>query len=175
MAEDKPADKRISIQKIYLKDFSFESPQTPQVFTDGKWEPKTNLNLRSTHSAGKDDHHEVVLTITIETKHEDRTIFLIELQQAGLFYIAGYDQEELSAVVGSFCPNLLYPYAREAISSIVSKGGFPELLLQPINFDALYAQARAEARNRVETQTSVESQGVGQNPGQSGNGGGQAS
>jgi len=172
MAEDKPAEKKISIQKIYLKDFSFESPQTPQVFTDGKWEPKTNLNLRSTHSAGKDDLHEVVLTVTIETKHEDRTVFLIELQQAGLFYITGYEKEELSMVVGSFCPNLLYPYARQAVSSIVAKGGFPELLLQPINFDALYAQARAEARNRVETQTSVE---TGQPSGQSGNGGGQAS
>lgn len=158
MAEDNAAEKKVGIQKIYLKDFSFESPQTPQVFTEGKWEPKTNLNLRSTHSPGENDHHEVVLTITIETKHEDRTIFLIELQQAGLFYIAGYDHEELATVVGSFCPNLLYPYAREAVSSIVSKGGFPELLLQPINFDALYAQARAEARNRVETQTSVESQ-----------------
>ena len=70
MAEDKPAEKKISIQKVYLKDFSFESPQTPQIFTEGKWEPKTNLNLRSTHSAGQDDHHEVVLTVTIETKHE---------------------------------------------------------------------------------------------------------
>jgi preprotein translocase subunit SecB len=164
MAEEKTVEKKISIQKIYLKDFSFESPQTPQIFTEGKWEPKTNLNLRSTHSAGQDDHHEVVLTVTIETKHEERTLFLIELQQAGLFYISGYTDEELSAVVGSFCPNLLYPYAREAISTIVSKGGFPELLLQPINFDALYAQARAEARNRVETQTSVELQ--------TGNGGG---
>lgn len=172
MAEDKPAEKKISIQKIYLKDFSFESPQTPQVFTEGKWEPKTNLNLRSTHSAGKDELHEIVLTITIETKHQDRTVFLIELQQAGLFYIAGYEQEELSMVVGSFCPNLLYPYARAAVSSIVSKGGFPELLLQPINFDALYAQARAEARNRVETQTSVE---TGPPSGPGGNGGGQAS
>lgn len=175
MAEDKPAEKKISIQKIYLKDFSFESPQTPQVFTEGKWEPKTNLNLRSTHSAGKDDLHEVVLTITIETKHEDRTVFLIELQQAGLFYIAGYEKEELSMVAGSFCPNLLYPYAREAVSSIVAKGGFPELLLQPINFDALYAQARAEARNRVETQTSVETSQPSGRGGQGGNGGGQAS
>lgn len=175
MADDKPDDKKIAIQKVYLKDFSFESPQTPQVFTEGKWEPKTNLNLRSTHSAGKDNHHEVVLTITIETKHDDRTIFLIELQQAGLFYISGYEKEELSAVVGSFCPNLLYPYAREAISGIVSKGGFPELLLQPINFDALYAQARAEARSRVETQTSIESPAAGQTPAPGGNGGGRAS
>lgn len=164
MADDKSPEKTLSIQKIYLKDFSFESPQTPQVFTEGKWEPKTNLNLRSTHSPGKDDHHEVVLTITIEAKHEDKTIFLIELQQAGLFYISGYGSDELGPIVGSFCPNLLYPYAREAISSIVARGGFPELVLQPINFDALYAQARDEAKSRVETQGTVATA-------QSGNGG----
>jgi preprotein translocase subunit SecB len=146
MAEEanQPAERKVAIQKIYIKDFSFESPQTPQVFTQGKWEPKTNLNLRSTHSAHAGDHHEVVLTITVETRHEDKTLFLIELQQAGLFYITGYKDEEFAAVVGSFCPNVLFPYAREAIASLVSKGGFPELLLQPINFDALYAQSRAE-------------------------------
>jgi preprotein translocase subunit SecB len=162
--DDRPAEKKISIQKIYLKDFSFESPQTPQVFTEGKWDPKTNLNLRSTHSAGTSDFHEVVLTITVETKHEDKTLFLIELQQAGLFQIAGYNEQEFGAVVGSFCPNLLFPYAREAISGIVSRGGFPELLLQPINFDALYAQSRAEAQSRVQTQPAQEPQ--------AGNGGG---
>ena len=145
---DQPTEKKITIQKIYLKDFSFESPQTPQVFTEGRWEPKTNLNLRSTHSAGNGELHEVVLTITVETKHDDKTVFLIELQQAGLFQISGYSDQEFAAVVGSFCPNLLFPYAREAISGIVSRGGFPELLLQPINFDALYAQSRAELQNR---------------------------
>lgn len=150
--DNNPAEKKISIQKIYLKDFSFESPQTPQVFTQGKWEPKTNLNLRSTHSAGDGEFHEVVLTITVETKHEDKTLFLIELQQAGLFHIAGYSGQEFAAVVGSFCPNLLFPYAREAISGIVSRGGFPELLLQPINFDVLYAQGRAEVQNRMAAQ-----------------------
>lgn len=157
--ENQPAEKKISLQKIYLKDFSFESPQTPQVFTEGKWDPKTNLNLRSTHSSSGANNHEVVLTLTVETKHEDKTLFLIELQQAGLFLIEGYDQEEFSAVVGSFCPNVLFPYAREAIASIVSRGGFPELLLQPINFDALYAQSRAQAQAQsgVATQTSVES------------------
>lgn len=154
--ESKPAEKKISIQKIYLKDFSFESPQTPRVFTEGKWDPKTNLNLRSTHSGGNDEFHEVVLTITVETKHEDKTLFLIELQQAGLFQIAGYTEEEFAAVVGSFCPNLLFPYAREAISGIVSRGGFPELLLQPINFDALYAQSRAEMQNRAAQQAVAE-------------------
>lgn len=147
--DNKTAERKISIQKIYLKDFSFESPQSPQVFTEGKWEPKTNLNLRSTHSTGTGGHHEVVLTITVETKHDDKTLFLIELQQAGLFHIAGYNDEEFSAVVGSFCPNVLFPYARESIAGIVAKGGFPELLLQPINFDALYAQSRAEAQKQA--------------------------
>lgn len=171
MAEqaNKPAERKVAIQKIYLKDFSFESPQTPQVFTEGKWDPKTNLNLRSTHSAHSGDHHEVVLTVTVETKHEDRTLFLIELQQAGLFYISGYNEEEFAAVVGSFCPNVLFPYAREAIAGIVSKGGFPELLLQPINFDALYAQSRAErARGGA---TSLAAAGANE-PGAGGNGGG---
>ncbi|HEX6261119.1 MAG TPA: protein-export chaperone SecB [Woeseiaceae bacterium] len=161
--ENRPAEQKITIQKIYLKDFSFESPQTPQVFTEGKWNPKTNLNLRSTHSTGSGDLHEVVLTITVETKHEDKTLFLIELQQAGLFQIAGYNEQEFAAVVGSFCPNLLFPYAREAISGIVSRGGFPELLLQPINFDALYAQTRAEMQSRAAAQAVAEPQ--------SGNGG----
>lgn len=158
--ENKPAEKKISVQKVYLKDFSFESPQTPQVFTEGKWDPKTNLNLRSTHSSSSAGFHEVVLTLTVETKHEDKTLFLIELQQAGLFFIEGYEQEEFAAVVGSFCPNVLFPYAREAISGIVSRGGFPDLLLQPINFDALYAQSKAQAQAQpqggVETATTVE-------------------
>ncbi|HZD52278.1 MAG TPA: protein-export chaperone SecB [Woeseiaceae bacterium] len=165
-----PADRKIAIQKIYLKDFSFESPQTPQVFTEGKWEPKTNLNLRSTHSAGAGDNHEVVLTITAETKQDDRTLFLIELQQAGLFHISGYTEEEFAAVVGSFCPSVLFPYAREAIAGIVSKGGFPELLLQPINFDALYAQSRAE-RARAEAQAAAPAVEPAAGNGGGGNGG----
>lgn len=176
MAEEanQPAERKIAIQKIYIKDFSFESPQSPQVFTEGKWEPKTNLNLRSTHSAHAGDHHEVVLTITLETKHDDRTLFLIELQQAGLFYISGYGEEEFAAVVGSFCPSVLFPYAREAIAGLVSKGGFPELTLQPINFDALYAQSRAE-RARAATGAATGTTTLATGPGESaggGNGGG---
>lgn len=139
------AERQITIHRIYLKDFSFESPHTPDVFTAGEWAPKTNLNLRSTHNASTDNNHEVVLTITVETKDEDKTLFLVELHQAGLFNITGYEGEEFSAVIGSFCPNVLFPYARESIASIVTKGGFPEFVLQPINFDALYAQSRQQA------------------------------
>lgn len=138
--------KRISITKIYLKDFSFESPKAPDVFRSGEWKPKTDLNLRSSHNAieGEETLHEVVLTITVDAKEEDSTLFLAEVQQAGLFEIGGYDEEEFGAIVGSFCPNILFPYAREAIATVVQKGGFPEFILQPINFDALYMQSRQQ-------------------------------
>jgi preprotein translocase subunit SecB len=142
MAEQEQAiDKQLAISKIYIKDFSFESPRAPEVFKAGEWKPQTNLNLRSSHNALEGDAHEIVLTITVEAKEEDKTLFLVELHQAGIFEIAGYGNEELEAIVGSFCPNILFPYARETIASIIQKGGFPEFVLQPINFDALYLQA----------------------------------
>lgn len=144
-AAAKTPERQIAIQKIYMKDFSFESPSAPDVFTSSNWTPKTNLNLRSSHSKSDGDNHEIVLTITVETKFEDKTIFLVELQQAGLFHITGYTGEEFAAIVGSFCPNVLFPYARETIAGAVAKGGFPEFLLQPINFDALYTQSRQQA------------------------------
>ncbi len=137
------AEKRLSVVKVYVKDFSFESPQTPSIFNSQEWSPNTNLNLRSSHSPVSDTTHEVVLTITVDAKHkeDDKTIFLVELQQAGLFEISGYSQEEMGALIGSFCPNVLFPYARESIANTVQKGGFPEFVLQPINFDALYQQS----------------------------------
>ena len=141
--EKQETGKHMSVVKIYVKDFSFESPQAPAIFNQTEWGPKTSLNLRSSHTPIDDRMHEVVLTITIEArdKEETRTLFLVELHQAGLFEIAGYAQEEMAAVIGSFCPNLLFPYAREAIASVIQKGGFPEFILQPINFDALYLQS----------------------------------
>ena len=144
MAEEQTAEKRLSIGKIYLKDFSFESPQTPEVFRQADWKPQTDLNLRSGHTAIDEDHHEIVLTVTIEAKTDDKTFFLIELQQAGLFEISGYEGEEFSAILGSFCPNILFPYARETVASLIQKGGFPEFVLQPINFDALYFQSKQQ-------------------------------
>ena len=149
MAEETNPDagKQIGISKIYVKDFSFESPKAPDVFRSGEWSPQTDLNLRSSHKAveGEEKLHEVVLTITVEAKQDDQTMFLAEVQQAGLFQVDGYDEEEFKAIVGSFCPNILFPYAREAIASTVQRGGFPEFVLQPINFDALYMQSRQAA------------------------------
>lgn len=147
MAEENAAEneKRISVAKIYVKDFSFESPMSPEVFKADKWAPQTNLNLRSGHTELEDGVHEVVLTITVDAKEDDKTVFLVELQQAGLFELNGYEDNERAAITGSYCPSILFPYAREAIASVIQKGGFPEFVLQPINFDALYMQSQQQA------------------------------
>ena len=142
--KEQAADKKLSISKIYIKDFSLESPQAPDVFRREEWKPQTNLNLRSSHTTLEGNVHEVVLTITVEAKDEDKTLFLIEVHQAGIFDISGYAGDELGVIIGSFCPNILFPYAREAITSMVQKAGFPEFVLQPINFDALYMQSRQQ-------------------------------
>jgi preprotein translocase subunit SecB len=155
--EAQTPEKRLSVVKIYVKDFSFESPQTPAIFNAQEWAPSTNLNLRSAHSPVSDNLHEIILTITIDAKEKEgeKTIFLVELQQAGVFEITGYEKEEMGVVIGSFCPSVLYPYAREAIAGIIQKGGFPEFVLQPINFDSLYQQSlqqqQASAASAAET------------------------
>ncbi len=158
MAEEKQNEdaRSISITKIYVKDFSFESPKSPDVFRSTEWKPQTDLNLRSSHKTldGDEGLHEVVLTITVDAEEGDSTLFLVEIQQAGLFHITGYEEEEFKAIIGSFCPNILFPYAREAIASTVSRGGFPEFLLQPINFDALYMQSQ----QNIAQQESAESE-----------------
>lgn len=149
--EQQNSEKRLGIVKIYLKDFSFESPQSPSVFNMEEWAPNTNLNLRSSHTAVTESLHEIVLTITVDAKSKDdeKTIFLVELHQAGLFEIAGYSEEEMGLLIGSFCPNVLFPYARESISTTIQKGGFPEFQLQPINFDALYQQSLQQPGEEV--------------------------
>lgn len=127
------------IQRIYMKDLSFETPNSPEIFTV-QWEPENNLDLNTSTKKLADDTYEVVLSITVTTKVDDKTAFLIEVQQAGIFHIEGFSDNDLHGMLGSFCPNMLFPYAREAISNIVTRGGFPQLLLSPINFDALYQQ-----------------------------------
>lgn len=134
---------QLVLQKIYLKDLSFESPKSPEVFTTNA-APTTQLNLRYGNRDVGDDNVEVTLTITVEAKEGENTLFLIELTQAGVFSIRGFNAEQKAQLVGSYCPNTLYPFAREAVADLVQRGGFPQLLLQPINFDALYAQALQE-------------------------------
>jgi preprotein translocase subunit SecB len=141
------AQRQLLLQKIYVKDLSFESPKAPTVFTTNV-SPQTQLNIRSAAQELGPGVHEVTLTLTVEAKDKDQTLFLVEIAQAGIFQIQGYTADEHAVLIGSFCPNTLYPFAREAIADVVGKGGFPQLLLQPINFDALYSQAMQErARN----------------------------
>jgi len=142
---DEPAqasntEKQLLLQKIYIKDMSFESPLAPEIFSRNS-QATTNLNIGSKNRKLDDDHVEVSLTLTIESKDGDKTLFLIEVVQSGIFTIRGYSDQERQILLGSFCPGTLYPFAREAVADIASKGGFPQLLLQPINFDAVYAQA----------------------------------
>ena len=155
MAEEQAAtdEKRISVAKIYIKDFSFESPQSPTIFRAEKWSPQTNLNLRSGNKDLGDGVHEVILTLTVDAKEDDKTVFLVELQQAGLFEMTGYEDNEISAITGSYCPSILFPYAREAIANVIQKGGFPEFMLQPINFEALYLQAQQQSEAEAESET----------------------
>ena len=134
------------LQQLYMKDVSFEAPNTPQIFKESSIEPDTELNIRNSHTSVGDNQYEVVLHIRIHAKRDEDTIFLAELDQAGVFAIQGYTPEETAALLGTQCPTTLFPYAREAVSSMVGKGGFPPLILQPINFDALYARAREQQK-----------------------------
>ncbi|HWN37993.1 MAG TPA: protein-export chaperone SecB [Gammaproteobacteria bacterium] len=150
MAQEQPTpapQKQLLLQKIYVKDLSFESPKAPMVFTQNV-SPQTQLNVRSSAQQVAPDTQEVTLTITVEAKDKDSTLFLAEVAQSGIFVIQGYTAEELQILIGSFCPNTLYPFAREVISDLVTKGGFPQLLLQPLNFDAIFAQAVQERAAR---------------------------
>jgi preprotein translocase subunit SecB len=152
MAEEQAASQQeqpqqqFAMQRIYNKDISFESPSTPAIFKK-QWQPQVNVDL-NTKSNKVDDqgNFEVVLTITITAKVEEETAFLIEVQQAGIFFIAGIEGEDLRRVLGTAAPNILFPYARESIDTICVKGGFPPVMLAPVNFDALYQQALAQAQ-----------------------------
>jgi preprotein translocase subunit SecB len=140
MADEKAPQTHFSIQKIYIKDVSFESPDTPKAFSFTKWEPKIDLNLNNTHTVIDENLYEAVLTITATVKHENKSAFLVEVQQAGIFAVAGFNENDTRYLLGSQCMNILFPYARETVSDLTTRGGFPPLLLSPVNFDALYQQ-----------------------------------
>ena len=138
-ANEQEQQPQFSIQKIYVKDISFETPNSPGAFME-EWKPGVNLDLNTNAQSIADDSYEVVLSITATVKNNDKTAYLIEVQQAGVFNIAGFAEQDLGGMLGSFCPNILFPYAREVVSDIVTRGGFPQMVLAPINFDALYEQ-----------------------------------
>jgi preprotein translocase subunit SecB len=137
-------EQQFIIERIYVKDISFESPNSPQIFTV-EWEPDTNLQLTTQTTDMGGDHYEVVLQLTVTVKSsDDKVAFLVEVNQAGMFMIKGYPEEQLHHLLASYCPSNLFPYAREVVANLVSKGSFPEMHLSPINFDALYAQRLQE-------------------------------
>ena len=127
------------IQRLYIKNSSFETTQTPAIFQK-QWEPELNLELNTGHVELEPSVYEVTLRVTATVKNKEETAFLVEVQQAGVFTVNVPDGEQLGHILGSFCPGILFPYVRETISSLVTKGSFPPLVLSPINFDALYMQ-----------------------------------
>ena len=133
------------LQGVYLKDCSFEAPQGPRA--NGEWNPQISLDLNTNAQSIGGDVREVVLTVTVSAKQGEHTLFLVEVKQAGAFVMQNLSAEELKRAVGSVCPSVLFPYARAVVSHLVSQGGFPQLLLPPVNFDALYANSLHEAAN----------------------------
>ena len=143
-ADTTAAEQQFIIERVYIKDISFEAPNSPAIFTQD-WEPDTSLNLNTQVNTLGEDHYEVELHVNVTVKGKDgKTAFLVEAIQAGAFLIKGYAPDQLNHLLASYCPGQLFPYAREVISNLVSKGSFPEMHLSPINFDALYAQNMAK-------------------------------
>lgn len=142
---------QFAMQRIYIKDLSFEAPMGAQAFRK-QWQPSINQELNTKASKIEDNLYEVVLTLTVTVKLEEETAFLVEVQQGGAFAIAGLEGQQLAQALNTACPQILFPYAREAIDSAVVKGSFPALMLPPVNFDALFAQAVAQAKQKSESE-----------------------
>ncbi len=143
---------RFVIQKIYTKDISFETPNSPEIFRD-EWQPQLDLQLGNEYAQIDDDNHEITLTVTVTAKVGDKVAFLVEVKQAGIFSLTGYSDQEMGPLIGSYCPNTLFPFAREVISDVVLKGGFPQLVLAPVNFDALYMNQIEQAKKQAAEKT----------------------
>jgi preprotein translocase subunit SecB len=132
----------LALQNVYLKDCSYEAPNGPRI--DGNWNPQINLDLHTAATGLTPELREVVLTVTVSAKQSDVTIFLVEVKQAGVFLMRNLDEADAKRAIGSVCPSVLFPYARAAVSHLVTQGGFPQFLLPPVNFDALYASNQTQ-------------------------------
>ena len=143
-----------TVEKVYVKDVSFEAPGTPQVFNE-TGQPQLQMNLNQQVQRLNETVFEVVLGVTLTCTVGDKTAYLAEVQQAGVFALAGFDDQTLDALLGTHCPNVLYPYARQAISDLITAGGFPPFLLQPINFEALYAEGLRQRAEQAQQQAGL--------------------
>lgn len=144
-------EKVFSLEKIYVKDLSFEVPHAPEVFDEDQLETKVDMNLQNSHRRLGENKYEIVLHVELRATVGERTMFLVEIDQAGIFLLGGYDGAQLRRLVSAVCPSVLYPYVREAVSGAINRGGFPSVLLQPINFEALYARSEAERAAAAES------------------------
>jgi preprotein translocase subunit SecB len=142
------AGPQFGILRIYLKDVSFETPNSPAIFTQ-EFRPDVKLQVNTSVNQLEDSLFEVVLNVTVTSNHNEKTAFLVEVQQAGIFQVQGFDETQKGHMLGAYCPETLYPFAREAVSDLVVKGGFPQLLLAPVNFDAIYNQKLNQANKQA--------------------------
>lgn len=142
VASTEPKGPEFAIQRMYVKDLSLETPNTPQIFLDA-WEPQMHMDISTDASLILEEGiREVVLTVTVTVKIKEKVAFLVEVKQAGIFSLKGFSEEQVHQMLGSFCPNILYPYAREVVTDAVMRAGFPQLYLAPVNFEALYEQQK---------------------------------
>jgi preprotein translocase subunit SecB len=135
---DALAAPQLALQSVYLKDCSYEAPNGPRI--EGAWNPQINLDLNTTVNGISPELREVVLTVTVAAKQDEVTVFLVEVKQAGVFMMKNLSEVDLNRALGTICPSVLFPYARAAVSNLVTQGGFPQFLLPPVNFDALHAR-----------------------------------
>jgi preprotein translocase subunit SecB len=140
-AEGTAKKPQFAIQRLYCKDISFEAPGTPGIFTQN-WEPDTNVQFSSAATKVSDAQYEIVLQLTVKTTLKDKVAYIAEVRFAGIFLISGFEAPAVEHIIGAQCPNILFPYAREVISDLVNRGSFPQFLLQPMNFDAVFAEAK---------------------------------
>lgn len=142
------AQAQFTVEKIYVKDVSFEAPNAPAVFNE-QGQPQLNMNLNQKVGRLEGDLFEVILGVTLTCTLNDKTVYLAEVEQAGIFGLTGFDDRTLDMMLGTYCPNVLFPYVRQSISDLITNGGFPPFYMQPINFEALYAEG---LRRRAEGQ-----------------------
>ena len=155
MTDKQEPQRQFMVQRIYIKDLSFEAPNSPTIFQEN-WTPEINVGLNSEIRRVADNLLELALKVTVDAKHEGKSVFLVEVVQGGVFMVQGFTEEETDAVMNIGAANVLFPYARETVSDLVSRGSFPQFVLQPVNFEALYAQqrqARAAQAKQAEGET----------------------
>lgn len=158
LQEGEQSEAGVALQKIYVKDVSFESPNSPEVFQKA-WAPEYKMDLHTKNTKLPDNHFEILVSVTVTCTLEGMTAYIVEVQQAGIFLVQGLNGAQLAHVVNAYCPNILFPYLREAIDCVVVKGSFPAAMLNPVNFDAVFAQA--VLRKQQEAKAAAEASGAG--------------